>query len=61
MILLARDKTLLYVGRSVFWMVIGCWPVIVASPWSVAPWPVWLILASIGLFVGALMKALSKL
>ena len=61
MIFLARAKTAFYVGRSVFWMAIGCWPLIAASPWWVAPWPVWLILASLGLFLGALMNALSEL
>ena len=61
MILLARADTALYVGRSACWMAIGCWPLVVASPWWIAPWPFWLVLASLGLLLGALMKALSEL
>jgi hypothetical protein len=60
MILLARATTVAHVGRTIFWAAIGCWPLIAASPWWVAPWIVWLILGLLGVYLGALMLALSE-
>lgn len=60
MILLARPSAALYIGRTVFWIAIGCWPLIAASPWWVAPWPAWLLLAMFGHLLGSLMIALGE-